>query len=122
MHELSIAQALVEQLEEIRKREGASRIVRCRVAVGRLSGVDRGALEAAFPLAAEGWPIQPDALDVREVPVSVRCRRCSAETRLEELDFRCSACQSIEVDLAAGREIQLESVDLDVPEPEPDPA
>ena len=53
MHELGMATALVEQVEEIARREGAARIVRIELVVGDLSGVDREALEFAFPFAAE---------------------------------------------------------------------
>jgi hydrogenase nickel incorporation protein HypA/HybF len=53
MHELGMATALVEQVEEIARREGAARIVRIELVVGDLSGVDREALEFVFPFAAE---------------------------------------------------------------------
>jgi hydrogenase nickel incorporation protein HypA/HybF len=53
MHELSMAAALVDQAEGIARREGATRVARIELAVGDLSGVDREALEFAFPLAAE---------------------------------------------------------------------
>ena len=54
MHELSIAAALVEQVDTIIAKEHAYAATRVTVTVGGLSGVCPEALELAFPVAAEG--------------------------------------------------------------------
>jgi hydrogenase nickel incorporation protein HypA/HybF len=54
MHELSIAQALIEQAQDIAKQNRAHKVNAITVAVGVLSGVDNDALQFVFPMAAEG--------------------------------------------------------------------
>ena len=67
MHELSIAQSLIELACEAALREGGDRIERLNLRIGQLSGVVREALEFSFALAAEGTACEGAA---------VRDRRC----------------------------------------------
>ena len=67
MHELSLATAMVEQLEEILTREGGTRIVRIALRLGAMSGVDRDAFEFAFPEAAGGTPAEGAVLVIEEI-------------------------------------------------------
>lgn len=68
MHELGMATALVEQVEEIARREGAVRVVRIELVVGDESGVDREALEFVFPFAAERTAAEGATLAIEIVP------------------------------------------------------
>ena len=68
MHELGMATALVEQVEEIARKEGAARVVRIELVVGDESGVDREALEFVFPLAAERTAAEGATLAIEIVP------------------------------------------------------
>ena len=53
MHEMAIAMALIDQVEQAAREQKAQAIASITVAVGRLSGVDPDALRAVFELAAE---------------------------------------------------------------------
>jgi hydrogenase nickel incorporation protein HypA/HybF len=115
MHELSLAQSLVEDIVAAARREGADRIVRVRLAVGALSGVDADAFEFAFPVAAEGSLAAGAELEIRAVALSVRCRDCGAVSSPDPLLCRCEACGSASVDVAAGRELKVEALEIHVP-------
>ena len=114
MHELAIAQALVAELEAVRRREQAVRIVLCRVAVGALSGVDPRSLTDAFGVVAEESEVAGTALEVVRVPVCVRCNACGQQERVDGFTLRCLACGSDQVAVTAGRELHILSVALDV--------
>src|SRR3989339_1803967 len=53
MHELSIAQILVEQVVAAARKAGATRVIQVSVALGNLGTVNPDALAAAFPIAAD---------------------------------------------------------------------
>ena len=76
MHELSIAQSLIDLACEAALREGADRIERLNLRIGRLSGVVREALEFSFELAAEGTLCEGAILEIEDVPIAVMCPRC----------------------------------------------
>ncbi len=112
MHELSIAQALVEQLRQTMHAQGAARILRVGLQVGALSGVEPHALRMTFPIAAEDAGLGAVELDIDLVPARVECRRCGHAFSPSELFFICENCDSTEVDISAGRELQICSIQL----------
>jgi hydrogenase nickel incorporation protein HypA/HybF len=114
MHELSIAQALVTELEVIRRREGVLRILSCRIAVGSLSGVDPQSLSEAFPIVADGSEVAGVVLNIESIPLGVHCEACGQDGRVDGFTVRCLACGSDKVTVTAGRELHLVSVELDV--------
>jgi hydrogenase nickel incorporation protein HypA/HybF len=116
MHELSIAQALVEQVEAVAAKEQASRVARVSIVVGALSGVDPEALRAAFPLVAEGTVAGGAELEIEQVAARVSCRVCGRESAAEGFFMVCGACGSKDVELSAGRELNFKSVELVVDE------
>jgi hydrogenase nickel incorporation protein HypA/HybF len=115
MHEMSIAVALVEQASAVVLREGAARASRLRVVVGALSGVEPYALEAAFPVAAEGTPCEGAALDIVRVPAAVRCPDCGMQGEADFPFLVCPACASPNATVLSGRELLLESVEMESP-------
>ena len=112
MHEMSIAQAIVEQAEAVMRQEGAMRVTAVSVSVGRLSGVDRGALEFAFPFVARNTPAEGATLAIEEIPAELTCRVCKATTNPDLPFLVCERCGSADVELLCGRELQLKTVEL----------
>lgn len=113
MHELSLAQSLVEQLEEVVAADGAGRVVSVSVEIGALSGVERDAFEFAFPIAAEGTVLAAARLDVIEVPVTIVCRACGAQSHPEPPVLLCEQCQGVDYDLIGGRDFLIKSLEVD---------
>ena len=82
MHELAIAEALIEQVGTELDRAGQKRAVkRLELAVGRLSGVHCDCLRFAFELLSPGTPAEGAELSIREPPAISRCRQCGAVDR-----------------------------------------
>jgi len=112
MHELSIAQALIEQVTSVAENEQAKVVTRVSVAVGALSGVEPDALTLAFPVAAEGTVAHDAELAIERIPASVACRDCGATDAVDFPFIICTACGSSNVSVAAGRELTLTAVEL----------
>jgi len=116
MHELSIAQALIEQVETAASNAHALRVARVVIAVGTLSGVDAEALKFLFPLVAEGTVAAGSELSVEQVEARVTCRDCGHEMPAERMANGCATCGSKNVELSAGRELTIKTVELEVDE------
>ena len=54
MHELSVCQALIGEVEALARRHEARGVSRVRLVIGPLSGVEPALLQHAFPIAASG--------------------------------------------------------------------
>ena len=112
MHELSIAMALVEQLEEIRLKERGERVLSVTLRVGDLSGVDHEALTYAFPAACEGTACEGARLVIERVEAHARCRACGRESRPKWAIRVCETCGSRDVDMDKGCELLLQAVEV----------
>jgi len=112
MHELSMAQALIEQVEKIQARENAGAVVSITVNIGALSGVDREAFEFAFPLAAADTPLAGAALVIVETPAEATCGECGAKSNPGLSGMRCGACGSHQIRITAGRDFLIQSIEV----------
>jgi len=130
MHELSIAMALVEDVERALFRDAAATstddaasaarpktffpgaVSLVRVRIGKLSGVDAEALKQAFPVAAENTCCNAAQLAVTEIETQATCHACGAEFTPEFAFCVCTECDSTDVEITGGRELLIESVEL----------
>lgn len=114
MHEVSIACNLVEIVEEAARAAGAVRVTRVQLRLGELAGVVEEALRFSFPIAAQGTLVEGAELTIERVPVQVVCKQCRAEqTVMPPFVFRCSVCGGFDVQLLQGRELQIESIEIE---------
>jgi hydrogenase nickel incorporation protein HypA/HybF len=113
VHELSIAQSLIELACEAALREGADRVAKLNVRIGQLAGVVAEALQFSFEIAAEGTLCEGAALEIEEVPIAVLCPRCNDVKMLPDgYNFCCPICGSPTPEIVAGRELDLISLEL----------
>lgn len=111
MHELSIAQSLLEILEQEAKARGAAKVTRVKLRIGALSGVVREALEFAFEVASGGTVAEGASLEIEEVPVRIRCPRCGVLEQ-EGPFLVCPRCGEVGV-LLSGRELEIDSMEIE---------
>ena len=108
MHELAIAQSVVDV---VLRRTGDRPVSTVRLQVGRLSGVVPDSLLFCFDLTTSGTPLEGAVLQIDEPTGRAQCRSCGGEFALDDLFLLCP-CGSADVELLAGRELQVTSVDV----------
>jgi hydrogenase nickel incorporation protein HypA/HybF len=113
VHELSVAQALVEQVEAVINQHQAMGVTRIRVRIGPLAGVVPELLASAFSLAAAGSRMEHAELDLADAPIRVRCQTCGAESEAAMNRLTCAACGDWHTQVISGDELLLESVELE---------
>jgi hydrogenase nickel incorporation protein HypA/HybF len=112
MHELSIASALADV---VLRHAGGRRVTAVEVKVGRLRQVVPDALEFAWELVVRETPLEGAALELQDVPVTVRCRACDTESQVDGFPFACAACDGLDVEVTAGDELSVEAIEVDEP-------
>lgn len=114
MHEVSIVEALIEQVEGEVTRAGASgKVTRLALSIGRLSGVQVDSIRFAFELLAPGTLVEGATLEIEEPQAECVCAACDVRTELEELCLECPACDSHQISIEGGREMLLQTIDVD---------
>jgi hydrogenase nickel incorporation protein HypA/HybF len=112
MHELAIAEAIVDVG---RRHASGRRVYAVDVTVGHLRQVVPSALEFAFELVSSGTALDGAELRLHEVPAAGRCRACGADSALVGFPLACAVCHSVEMDVTAGEELQVDSLELEEP-------
>jgi len=117
MHELSIASSIVETVTESAAAYPGSRVKEVRLRVGALASVVEDSLQFCWELTTEGTPLQGSVLVVNLLPVIVHCEACGKDSQLDGVQsFRCLHCGEIAADFRQGRELEIESIEIDEPD------
>ncbi len=126
MHELSIAASVVEiacrYARPVQDEAPAQRVTKIHVQIGYFRQVVPAALAFSFELVAQGTAAEGAALELETVPAVGRCRRCGVESRLSAFPLHCTACSGFDLEIVAGEELIVESLEMDeVEDGIPDP-
>lgn len=114
MHEIGLA----EDLAAAARRRAAGRpVARVRVHVGTQHRVDQPSMDQAFALVTQGTELEGADLDLVLIQAKNSCRSCGQETLADEALPACPACGGVDVELAGGDELLLESIQLAAPVP-----
>ena len=108
MHELSIAQSIVEMVCE---RAGEARVHRLTLVIGKLSAVMPDALRFCFDVCAEGTVLQGAALEIIEPRGRGRCPDCGREQDMTSL-FDACACGAAGLDCIGGDELRIKEMEM----------
>jgi hydrogenase nickel incorporation protein HypA/HybF len=119
MHELSIAIAIIEQIEQIEQiavesnSRGGLAVEVVNLRLGVFSGVDREALLFAWELACEGTPLAGSRLAIETIPLLIYCPNCKTErTPVSVYQLCCPECLVPAQDILTGREIEVASLEV----------
>lgn len=108
MHELSIAQNLVDLAIEAAENNRMKRVEAVYLKLGVFSGVVKEALEFSFDIVIQGTPLEGAKLIIEDVPVKVFCPSCQkAHVLSEPFPMRCPVCGTRTSQVIEGQEIEL---------------
>jgi hydrogenase nickel incorporation protein HypA/HybF len=114
MHEIDLATDLVRLAEEAALGASARRVTAVHLAVGRLAGVEAGALRSSFEEAAKGTLLEGSRLEIRDVPIVVWCAHCLREVALDDVRaFRCPVCGIAAGEIRQGKGLEIESLEIE---------
>ena len=114
MHELSIAQSLIELASDTAVQEDSEQVTRLHIRIGTLAGVVKEALQFSFELAAADTPCAGAMLEIDVIGVTIHCPTCGeTKTPVDSYYFCCPDCGSLVPDVLSGRELDLVSVEVD---------
>jgi hydrogenase nickel incorporation protein HypA/HybF len=114
VHELSIVQGVVTTVEESLVGQRVTRVITVKLRVGALSGVVEDALQFSYELATEGTILAGSRLEVHSIPVVIYCQGCAETAELPSVQsFRCPRCGAPSGDIRQGRELEIESLEIE---------
>jgi len=115
MHELAIAQSVVEFLEKERARLGVSAVKAVGLRIGALSDLVPEALEFGFHSITRGTVLETVRLEIETVPLEARCRVCGEEFPVEDFFFVCPHCAATTLDITQGQDMEICYLEVEDP-------
>ena len=113
MHELSIANSIVEIATDHARNHGADKIQAITLRVGALSCVHKSALEFSFELVTKETMLEGARLHFIDVPVAIFCENCSREVELTGIQcFHCPDCDTPSSDIRQGQELHIDTIEV----------
>jgi hydrogenase nickel incorporation protein HypA/HybF len=114
MHELSIVESLIEQVQRELERAGQNgRVRRLDLSIGRLSGVNCDSVRFAFGLLSPGTLVEECELTIAEPKAACQCHACNARTEIDDLEANCPQCGSADISIEGGRDLLLQSIEIE---------
>ncbi|MBW0116770.1 hydrogenase maturation nickel metallochaperone HypA [Pseudonocardia abyssalis] len=109
MHELSICRSIVDIVD----RHAAGREVRIvHLQVGALRQIVPDTLVYCWALMNADTPLASSELRVESIPGAIRCRPCDRRQSLAESVLICGNCGGQDVEIVAGEEFLITTLDL----------
>ena len=114
MHELSIVEALIDQVgRELGRSHQKGRVLQLELSIGRLSGVNCESVRFAFGLLAPGTPAENAEIVIQQPKAVCHCHACHARLEVDDLVVQCPQCASGDLTIEGGRELVLQSIEVE---------
>ena len=113
MHELSITQNVLDLVLEKAQEAGAREIKKINLVIGEMTGYVEECVQFYFDFLSKGTLAEKAVLSFTMVPAKVRCRDCGQSFELKESDFACPYCQGYNMEIIAGKELFVESIEVE---------
>ena len=114
MHEMSIVQALLEQVQsEVEKSGQAGRVASLHLVIGRLSGVHVDSIRFGFELLSPGSIADGATLCIEQPKARCCCAVCGAHPEIDEIVVCCPVCGEADITIGGGQELLLESIEIE---------
>lgn len=114
MHELSIVSSIVDSVTETLVAYPGATVTEVRLRVGAMAAVIEDSLQFCYGIATDGTSLEGSKLVVKILPVRMHCDSCDQDVEINSLQsFRCPRCDQPVSDLRQGRELEIESIEID---------
>ena len=113
MHEMSIAQSLIDVLKEEMIRHGVKNLKSVRVSIGQMSAVVPDALSFCFEVITNGTELEGVKLIMDIIPLVGYCNECEKEFEIKEYNFICSTCGSKNIETIGGQGMSILEMEVD---------
>ena len=113
MHEMSIAQSMIEVIREEMLKAGASVLRSVRIEIGEMSGIVPDSLSFCFEVMTKETPLEGAGLYLDVAPLRARCRGCGETFDIEGYCFSCPSCDSGDIEVISGRDLKIVEIEVD---------
>ena len=117
MHELSMAQGIINAVLETAESNNATEVNEVTIEIGRLAMINPEQLMFILGVLVENTIIEDAEINIDEIPVEINCHDCKfhGNAVLDDKDHyaplvKCPECDSLKVEILNGRDIVVKNI------------
>lgn len=113
MHEMSLAESVLQIIEESARTRGFRRVHTVVLEIGALAAVEPDAMRFCFDAVTRGSIAEGAGFEVVHVPGTGHCIECGRDTELTAVYDACSHCGALPVQVTGGTEMRVKELEVD---------
>ncbi len=113
MHEMSLAESIVQLVEDTVRSEGCSRVKAVWLEIGQLASVEKEALRFCFDVVTRDSVAEGARLEIIETPGQGWCMKCECNVPIAALHEPCATCGSYQIQVTGGNEMRVKELEIE---------
>ena len=113
MHEMSLAEGVLQIIEDAARSEGFTQVKAVWLEIGQLAGVEKESLCFYFDVVTRNSIAQDARLEIIEVPGQGWCMQCAGKVLVAALFDSCPQCGSYQIEVTSGDEMRVKELEVE---------
>ena len=113
MHEMSLAESVMEIIEDAARTQKFQRVRTVVLEIGKLAAVEPDAMRFCFDAVTRGSLAEGAQLEIIETPGAGRCMACGMTVALQEQYGLCPECGSPRIGIIAGNQMRVKDLEVE---------
>jgi hydrogenase nickel incorporation protein HypA/HybF len=113
MHEMSLAESVLQIIEDAARKQGYTRVKTVWLEIGQLACVEQESLRFCFDEVMRDSIAHQARLEITEIAGQGRCAKCSIEMPISALYEACPKCGSYEIQVIGGDEMRVKELEVE---------
>lgn len=113
MHEMSLADSVLQLIEDSARTQGFTRVKTVWLEVGALAGVEAEAMRFCFEAVVRNTLAEGATLEIIETPGEGRCGACASTVPVSQRYDPCPSCGEYQVQPTAGMSLRLKELEVE---------
>ena len=113
MHEMSLCESILQIIEDEAQHQGFRRVVRVRLEIGCLSGVEISAMRFGFEAVMHGSLADGAELEILEQPGTAWCLPCACQVEVRQRFDACPRCGSYQLQIVDGEQMRIRYLEVE---------
>lgn len=113
MHEMSLAEGVIQLIEDSARQNSFTRVKTVWLEIGKLAGVEAEAMRFCFEAVARGGIADGAALEIIETPGIGVCAECGRTMEVAERFQPCPHCGDFGVTVTGGDEMRVKELEVE---------
>jgi hydrogenase nickel incorporation protein HypA/HybF len=113
MHEMSLAEGVLQLIEDAARQQNFARVKTVWLEIGQLSGVEVEAMKFCFDAVTRGSLVQGAKLEIIALPGTGWCMGCALSVPMAEVFGECPHCGGYQMQVTGGTEMRLKELEVE---------